>query len=55
VELNSPEMNLNRSYNSVKENSGYYFSRASSAVKDPGVLGPIVWDLKKKKAVQGIN
>lgn len=51
LELDSPEMKI-KEYN-FKSNSEHYFARASSETKDPGVLGPIVWDLKRKQAVEG--
>lgn len=42
-----------KGYNHTKGNEDYYFARASSDTKDPGVLGPIVWDLKRKRVVEG--
>ncbi|CAB0033220.1 unnamed protein product [Trichogramma brassicae] len=49
--------NLDEMHSSERRASNYetndvegYFSRAQSETKDPGVLGPIVWDLKKRRA-----
>ncbi|XP_011503575.1 PREDICTED: uncharacterized protein LOC105366735 [Ceratosolen solmsi marchali] len=53
VEFEPPEIQA-RGYNLGKEND-YGFSRTLSAGKDPGVLGPIVWDLKRKRAVEGMG
>ncbi|XP_031782048.1 uncharacterized protein LOC100679650 isoform X2 [Nasonia vitripennis] len=51
LESDSPEMKI-KEYG-FKSNGEQYFARASSEAKDPGVLGPIVWDLKRKRAVEG--
>ncbi|KAL7300389.1 hypothetical protein TKK_0007010 [Trichogramma kaykai] len=46
-EIHSPER---RASNYEPNDVEGYFSRAQSETKDPGVLGPIVWDLKKRRA-----
>lgn len=51
MELDSPEVKVKG--HPAKGNGDYCFARASSETKDPGVLGPIVWDLKRKRAVEG--
>ena len=53
MELEYAEMKM-REFSAGKLSDEQYFSRASSASKDPGVLGPIVWDLKRKRTVEGI-
>ena len=56
LECDTPEMTR-------RENGGYDrrsygdegLSRTRSALKDPGVVGPIVWDLRRHRAVEGQN
>ncbi|XP_058798915.1 uncharacterized protein LOC131668611 [Phymastichus coffea] len=52
LELDSPEMNMKNLEFTVRNGDGH-LTRAASETKDPGVLGPIVWDLKRKRAVEG--
>ncbi|XP_076647252.1 uncharacterized protein LOC143355919 [Halictus rubicundus] len=52
LDLDSPELerldnNDIDSYRSSKANDKF-FARTSSAMKDPGVVGPIVWNLRKQ-------
>ena len=53
IELDSPELKKRSDYNIETVDS--YLKRANSAVKDPGVVGPIVWDLRRKRAVEGFS
>ncbi|KAJ8679668.1 hypothetical protein QAD02_015455 [Eretmocerus hayati] len=48
LELESPEMKMKAYDLTIKDSGDQYFLRSSSETKDPGVLGPIVWDLKRK-------
>lgn len=31
-----------------RDDEDKFFARTSSAIKDPGVVGPIVWNLRKQ-------
>lgn len=53
IELDSPELQKRNDFHIETVNN--YLKRAKSTVKDPGVVGPIVWDLRRYKAVEGIR
>ena len=53
IELDSPE--LNKKDYLTNEMVDNYLKRANSATKDPGVVGPIVWDLRRKRVVEGVQ
>lgn len=54
LEFETPEMKRrgNGSYDPVSR-TDEGLSRTRSALKDPGVVGPIVWDLRRQRAVEG--
>ena len=36
-----------------RQSDDYFLTRAASEMQDPGVIGPIVWDLHKRNVVEG--
>lgn len=56
LEFDTPEMV--RRANGNYDHRGHQdqeLTRTRSALKDPGVVGPIVWDLRRQRAVEGPN
>ncbi|XP_046624070.1 uncharacterized protein LOC124306936 isoform X3 [Neodiprion virginianus] len=52
MEFDSPEMQRKNDDFERGDNETYLI-RSSSVMNDPGVVGPIVWDLRRQKAVEG--
>lgn len=52
MELDSPEM-ARKDDDFERDNNQTYLIRSSSVMNDPGVVGPIVWDLRRHKAIEG--
>lgn len=52
LELDSPEMSRKDDDFEIEKNHSYLI-RSSSVINDPGVVGPIVWDLRRQRAVEG--
>lgn len=54
MEFETPEMSRRDNGFERRKSSGVEsLTRTRSALKDPGVVGPIVWDLRKHCAVEG--
>ncbi|XP_046748094.1 uncharacterized protein LOC124412347 isoform X2 [Diprion similis] len=51
MEFDSPEMQR-KNDDFERGDNGTYLIRSSSVMNDPGVVGPIVWDLRRQKAVE---
>ncbi|XP_033222414.1 uncharacterized protein LOC117176311 isoform X2 [Belonocnema kinseyi] len=50
IELDTPDLQKQIDFNIKTVDN--YLKRATSTVKDPGVVGPIVWDLRRNKSVE---
>lgn len=53
MEFETPEMTRRENGFVNRKLGDESLGRTRSAVKDPGVVGPIVWDLRKQRAVEG--
>lgn len=53
MEFETPEMTRRENGFINKKLGDESLGRTRSAVKDPGVVGPIVWDLRRQRAVEG--
>ncbi|XP_020707475.2 uncharacterized protein LOC105685007 isoform X1 [Athalia rosae] len=51
LELDSPEMSR-KGDDFERDTNQTYLIRTSSVINDPGVVGPIVWDLRRQRAVE---
>lgn len=54
TDSNNPQQQQQAMKDSVKDlKDRPFLARSASATQDPGVLGPIVWDMKRKQAKEG--
>ncbi|XP_063988043.1 uncharacterized protein LOC135168089 isoform X2 [Diachasmimorpha longicaudata] len=52
MEFETPEMSRRGNGFSQRDSGDELLGRTRSALKDPGVVGPIVWDLRRQRAVE---
>ncbi|XP_011306474.1 uncharacterized protein [Fopius arisanus] len=55
MEFETPEMSRRGNGFSHRDSGDELLGRTRSALKDPGVVGPIVWDLRRQRAVEDIT
>ncbi|XP_063988044.1 uncharacterized protein LOC135168089 isoform X3 [Diachasmimorpha longicaudata] len=55
MEFETPEMSRRGNGFSQRDSGDELLGRTRSALKDPGVVGPIVWDLRRQRAVEDIT